>query len=59
MPNALQQVGKLLDLDGDNLADEGEPILYDFTVINTGNVRMSEIEVGASLRRNEAPRVFE
>lgn len=40
----------ITDADSDNLADAGETITYSITVTNTGNVRMSDIEVSERLR---------
>jgi len=39
------QVGTLADPNMDNLADVGETVNYDMIITNTGNVRMSNIEV--------------
>ncbi|CAM9329509.1 unnamed protein product, partial [Sphacelaria rigidula] len=39
------QVGKVIDPDGDNLADVGETIEYELVVTNTGNVRVGDLQV--------------
>lgn len=42
-------MGTITDADSDNFADAGEIVTYDITVTNTGNVRMSDVEVSESL----------
>lgn len=48
----------LADSDSDNLADGGESIVYDFTATNTGNVRMSDVQVRQRVLLLPKSRVF-
>lgn len=46
------QVGTLNDADMDNLADEGEIVMYTIDITNKGNVRMGDIQVRVNPLQN-------
>lgn len=48
LTNFFKQVGILTDSNMDNFAAEGDHIVYDITISNTGNVRARDIQVSPS-----------